>query len=101
MTSKNGRHRKHVLPAHEICCSFIFFLADLKHAVKEGNYYRVRKALNSKKQYNLEQPDNSGVTLVMIAAMQGEIQSLVISIVAIVFCGLFLKVEISKICDLL
>ncbi|XP_013386279.1 M-phase phosphoprotein 8 isoform X7 [Lingula anatina] len=45
--------------------------SDLKHAVKEGMYERVRKALNSQKQYNLEQPDQMGMTLVMLAAAKG------------------------------
>ncbi|KAM3909992.1 M-phase phosphoprotein 8 [Leptodactylus fuscus] len=44
----------------------------LKEAVKNGDYLTVKCALNSKEQYNLDQEDASGMTLVMMAAAAGQ-----------------------------
>ncbi|KAM9319302.1 M-phase phosphoprotein 8 [Gastrophryne carolinensis] len=44
----------------------------LKEAVKNGDYTTVKYALNSKEEYNLEQEDLSGMTLVMMAAAAGQ-----------------------------
>ncbi|XP_029458358.1 M-phase phosphoprotein 8 isoform X2 [Rhinatrema bivittatum] len=43
----------------------------LRDAVKNGDYLTVKCALNSKEEYNLEQEDSSGMTLVMLAAAGG------------------------------
>ncbi|KAH0625126.1 hypothetical protein JD844_033265 [Phrynosoma platyrhinos] len=43
----------------------------LRDAVKNGNYATVKMALNSNEEYNLEQEDSSGMTLVMLAAAGG------------------------------
>ncbi|XP_042313185.1 M-phase phosphoprotein 8 [Sceloporus undulatus] len=43
----------------------------LRDAVKNGHYATVKKALNSNEEYNLEQEDSSGMTLVMLAAAGG------------------------------
>ncbi|KAG8584747.1 hypothetical protein GDO81_004755 [Engystomops pustulosus] len=44
----------------------------LKEAVKNADYLTVKYALNSKEQYNLDQEDASGMTLVMMAAAAGQ-----------------------------
>lgn len=43
----------------------------LRDAVRNGDYTTVKLALNSKEQYDLEQEDSSGMTLVMFAAAGG------------------------------
>ncbi|XP_026530877.1 M-phase phosphoprotein 8 isoform X1 [Notechis scutatus] len=43
----------------------------LRDAVKNGNYTMVKMALNSNEEYNLDQEDSSGMTLVMLAAAGG------------------------------
>ncbi|XP_075054973.1 M-phase phosphoprotein 8 [Mixophyes fleayi] len=43
-----------------------------KEAVKNGDYLTVKYALNSKEEYNLDQEDSSGMTLVMMAAAAGQ-----------------------------
>nr|XP_016848122.1 PREDICTED: M-phase phosphoprotein 8 isoform X1 [Anolis carolinensis] len=43
----------------------------LRDAVKNGQYATVKMALNSNEEYNLEQEDSSGMTLVMLAAAGG------------------------------
>ncbi|KAJ1113745.1 hypothetical protein NDU88_001987 [Pleurodeles waltl] len=43
----------------------------LRDAVRNGDYTTVKRALNSKEQYDLEQEDSSGMTLVMFAAAGG------------------------------
>ncbi|XP_069495205.1 M-phase phosphoprotein 8 isoform X2 [Ambystoma mexicanum] len=43
----------------------------LRDAVRNGDYTTVKFALNSKEQYDLEQEDSSGMTLVMFAAAGG------------------------------
>ncbi|XP_030056144.1 M-phase phosphoprotein 8 isoform X2 [Microcaecilia unicolor] len=43
----------------------------LRDSVKNGDYLTVKYALNSKEEYNLEQEDSSGMTLVMLAAAGG------------------------------
>nr|XP_033803650.1 M-phase phosphoprotein 8 isoform X2 [Geotrypetes seraphini] len=43
----------------------------LRDAVKNGDYLTVKYALSSKEEYNLEQEDSSGMTLVMLAAAGG------------------------------
>uniref|UniRef100_A0A8D0CA49 M-phase phosphoprotein 8 n=1 Tax=Salvator merianae TaxID=96440 RepID=A0A8D0CA49_SALMN len=45
--------------------------AHLRDAIKNGNYALVKMALNSKEEYNLDQEDSSGMTLVMLAAAGG------------------------------
>uniref|UniRef100_A0A8C5M104 Chromo domain-containing protein n=1 Tax=Leptobrachium leishanense TaxID=445787 RepID=A0A8C5M104_9ANUR len=44
----------------------------LKEAVKNGDYLTVKFALNSTENYNLDQEDSSGMTLVMMAAAAGQ-----------------------------
>ncbi|XP_069825902.1 M-phase phosphoprotein 8 [Dendropsophus ebraccatus] len=44
----------------------------LKEAIKNGDYLTVKYALNSKEEYNLDQEDASGMTLVMMAAAAGQ-----------------------------
>ncbi|KAM4860310.1 M-phase phosphoprotein 8 isoform 1-T1 [Thomomys bottae] len=44
----------------------------LRDAVKNGDYITVKVALNSDEDYNLEQEDASGMTLVMLAAAGGQ-----------------------------
>ncbi|XP_020657679.3 M-phase phosphoprotein 8 [Pogona vitticeps] len=43
----------------------------LRDAVKNGHYATVKMALNSNEEYNLDQEDSSGMTLVMLAAAGG------------------------------
>ncbi|XP_037232431.1 M-phase phosphoprotein 8 [Falco rusticolus] len=43
----------------------------LRDAVKSGDYMTVKMALSSKEEYNLDQEDSSGMTLVMLAAAGG------------------------------
>ncbi|KAM6438478.1 M-phase phosphoprotein 8 isoform 2-T2 [Rhynochetos jubatus] len=43
----------------------------LRDAVKSGDYMTVKMALSSKEEYNLDQEDSNGVTLVMLAAAGG------------------------------
>ncbi|XP_044297712.1 M-phase phosphoprotein 8 isoform X4 [Varanus komodoensis] len=43
----------------------------LRDAVKNGHYDMVKMALNSNEEYNLDQEDSSGMTLVMLAAAGG------------------------------
>ncbi|XP_073195516.1 M-phase phosphoprotein 8 isoform X3 [Lepidochelys kempii] len=43
----------------------------LRDAVKNGDYVTVKMALNSNEEYNLDQEDSSGMTLVMLAAAGG------------------------------
>ncbi|XP_031955243.1 M-phase phosphoprotein 8 isoform X1 [Corvus moneduloides] len=43
----------------------------LRDAVKSGDYMTVKMALSSNKEYNLDQEDASGMTLVMLAAAGG------------------------------
>ncbi|XP_074072366.1 M-phase phosphoprotein 8 [Macrotis lagotis] len=44
----------------------------LRDAVKNGDYVTVKIALNSNEEYNLDQEDSSGMTLVMLAAAGGQ-----------------------------
>ncbi|CAJ0932325.1 unnamed protein product [Ranitomeya imitator] len=44
----------------------------LKEAVKNGDYLTVKYALKSNEEYNLDQEDSSGMTLVMMAAASGQ-----------------------------
>ncbi|XP_014442632.1 M-phase phosphoprotein 8 [Tupaia chinensis] len=44
----------------------------LRDAVKNGDYITVKVALNSDEEYNLDQEDSSGMTLVMLAAAGGQ-----------------------------
>ncbi|XP_068936151.1 M-phase phosphoprotein 8 isoform X2 [Petaurus breviceps papuanus] len=44
----------------------------LRDAVKNGDYVTVKIALNSNEDYNLDQEDSSGMTLVMLAAAGGQ-----------------------------
>ncbi|XP_006219179.1 M-phase phosphoprotein 8 isoform X2 [Vicugna pacos] len=44
----------------------------LRDAVKNGDYITVKVALNSSEEYDLEQEDSSGMTLVMLAAAGGQ-----------------------------
>ncbi|XP_039599925.1 M-phase phosphoprotein 8 isoform X2 [Polypterus senegalus] len=44
----------------------------LRDAVKNGDYLTVKLALNSKEEYNLDQEDSSGMTLLMLAAAGGQ-----------------------------
>ncbi|XP_033002170.1 M-phase phosphoprotein 8 isoform X2 [Lacerta agilis] len=45
--------------------------AQLRDAVKNGQYAMVKRALNSNEEYNLDHEDASGMTLVMLAAAGG------------------------------
>ncbi|XP_078258584.1 M-phase phosphoprotein 8 isoform X2 [Rhinoraja longicauda] len=44
----------------------------LRDAVKNGNYLTVKLALNSSEEYNLDQEDPSGMSLIMFAAAGGQ-----------------------------
>ncbi|XP_019827097.2 M-phase phosphoprotein 8 isoform X1 [Bos indicus] len=44
----------------------------LRDAVKNGDYITVKVALNSSEEYNLDQEDSSGMTLLMLAAAGGQ-----------------------------
>ncbi|XP_041489893.1 M-phase phosphoprotein 8 isoform X2 [Microtus oregoni] len=44
----------------------------LRDAVKNGDYIAVKVALNSNEEYNLDQEDSSGMTLLMLAAAGGQ-----------------------------
>ncbi|XP_040844280.1 M-phase phosphoprotein 8-like isoform X2 [Ochotona curzoniae] len=44
----------------------------LRDAVKNGDYITVKVALNSSEEYDLDQEDSSGMTLVMLAAAGGQ-----------------------------
>ena len=58
-----------------VLINFLFaaiVVAEISKAVLDNDYERVRKALNSKKKYDLEQPDVNGTTLAMVAAKYGE-----------------------------
>ncbi|XP_016046234.1 M-phase phosphoprotein 8 isoform X1 [Erinaceus europaeus] len=44
----------------------------LRDAVKNGDYITVKVALNSNEDYNLDQEDSSGMTLLMLAAAGGQ-----------------------------
>ncbi|KAM5336517.1 M-phase phosphoprotein 8 [Glossophaga mutica] len=44
----------------------------LRDAVKNGDYITVKIALNSNEEYNLDQEDSSGMTLLMLAAAGGQ-----------------------------
>ncbi|XP_031218154.1 M-phase phosphoprotein 8 isoform X2 [Mastomys coucha] len=44
----------------------------LRDAVKNGDYIAVKVALNSNEEYNLDQEDSTGMTLVMLAAAGGQ-----------------------------
>lgn len=46
--------------------------AELRDAVKNGNYMTVKRALSSKEDYNLDQEDSSGMSLSMLAAAGGQ-----------------------------
>ncbi|TRY89771.1 hypothetical protein DNTS_000012 [Danionella cerebrum] len=46
--------------------------AELREAVKNGNYLGVKRALNSKEEYNLDQEDPSGMSLALLAAAGGQ-----------------------------
>ncbi|KAJ7320167.1 hypothetical protein JRQ81_019678 [Phrynocephalus forsythii] len=61
----NGSDENHV-PAEPISS------IQLRDAVKNGNYAIVKMALNSNEEYNLDQEDSSGMTLVMLAAAGGQ-----------------------------
>ena len=53
--------------------SFLFHIGELKHAVRENDYKRVRLALSGRiDKYDLEQTDSSGMTLLMMAAQGGQ-----------------------------
>ncbi|XP_046701078.1 M-phase phosphoprotein 8 isoform X1 [Silurus meridionalis] len=45
---------------------------ELRDAVKNGNYLAVKRALNSKEDYSLDQEDSSGMSLFMLAAAGGQ-----------------------------
>ncbi|XP_062861807.1 M-phase phosphoprotein 8 [Trichomycterus rosablanca] len=45
---------------------------ELRDAVKNGNYMAVKRALSSKEDYNLDQEDSSGMSLLMLAAAGGQ-----------------------------
>uniref|UniRef100_A0A672Q8U9 Chromo domain-containing protein n=1 Tax=Sinocyclocheilus grahami TaxID=75366 RepID=A0A672Q8U9_SINGR len=46
--------------------------AELREAVKNGNYLAVKRALSSKEDYNLDQEDSSGMSLTLLAAAGGQ-----------------------------
>uniref|UniRef100_A0A8C1SXM6 M-phase phosphoprotein 8 n=1 Tax=Cyprinus carpio TaxID=7962 RepID=A0A8C1SXM6_CYPCA len=46
--------------------------AELREAVKNGNYFAVKRALSSKEDYNLDQEDSSGMSLTLLAAAGGQ-----------------------------
>ncbi|XP_077197761.1 M-phase phosphoprotein 8 isoform X3 [Paroedura picta] len=60
----DGEDENH-LPAQVISST------QLRDGVKNGHYATVKMALNSNEEYNLDQEDSSGMTLVMLAAAGG------------------------------
>ncbi|KAG8452903.1 hypothetical protein GDO86_004633 [Hymenochirus boettgeri] len=64
--------QRHLDGTDEITPTGTISYSALKDAVKNGDYPTVKYALNSKEEYNLEQEDSSGMTLVMMAAAAGQ-----------------------------
>ncbi|XP_070605896.1 M-phase phosphoprotein 8 isoform X2 [Erythrolamprus reginae] len=64
--------QKHLDGEDEECSTNeVISSVQLRDAVKNGNYTIVKIALNSDEEYNLDQEDSSGMTLVMLAAAGG------------------------------
>ena len=49
----------------------LFAVGEFRQGVQVGDYELLQKALNRKRPYNMEMPDNIGMTLAMIAAQSG------------------------------
>ena len=49
----------------------MFIQPSFRQAVHSNSYDKVRQALNTRRKYDLEQPDAQGMTLVMVAAYFG------------------------------
>ncbi|KAM4795459.1 M-phase phosphoprotein 8 isoform 2-T2 [Rhinophrynus dorsalis] len=64
--------QKHLEGTDEILPTGTVSSSALKDAVKNGDYLTVKFALNSTEEYNLDQEDSSGMTLVMLAAAAGQ-----------------------------
>ncbi|MEE6472762.1 hypothetical protein FKM82_009713 [Ascaphus truei] len=64
--------QKHLDGSDEILPTEAISSTALKEAVKNGDYLTVKFALNSVEEYNLDQEDSSGMTLVMMAAAAGQ-----------------------------
>ncbi|XP_072261288.1 M-phase phosphoprotein 8 [Pyxicephalus adspersus] len=64
--------QRHLDGSDEIIPKDTISSSTLKDAVKNGDYLTVKYALNSKEEYNLDQEDSSGMTLVMMAAAAGQ-----------------------------
>ncbi|XP_068123026.1 M-phase phosphoprotein 8 [Hyperolius riggenbachi] len=64
--------QRHLDGADEIIPKDPISSSALKEAVKNGDYLTVKYALNSDEEYNLDQEDSSGMTLVMMAAAVGQ-----------------------------
>ncbi|KAM4701329.1 M-phase phosphoprotein 8 [Discoglossus pictus] len=64
--------QKHLDGSDEILPTETVSSSALKDAVKNGDYMTVKFALSSTEEYNLDQEDSSGMTLVMMAAAAGQ-----------------------------
>ncbi|XP_053564508.1 M-phase phosphoprotein 8 [Bombina bombina] len=64
--------QKHLDGADEILPTEAVTNNALKDAIKNGDYLTVKFALNSTEEYNLDQEDSSGMTLMMMAAAAGQ-----------------------------
>ncbi|KAJ8282202.1 hypothetical protein COCON_G00047210 [Conger conger] len=64
--------QKHLNGEDEILSTATITSNELRDAVKAGSYLAVKLALGSKEDYNLDQEDSSGMSLVMLAAAGGQ-----------------------------
>uniref|UniRef100_A0AAY5EVG6 M-phase phosphoprotein 8 n=1 Tax=Electrophorus electricus TaxID=8005 RepID=A0AAY5EVG6_ELEEL len=64
--------QKHLNGENENLSPLALTPAELREAVKTGNYLTVKRALSSKEDYNLDQEDSSGMSLSMLAAAGGQ-----------------------------
>uniref|UniRef100_A0AAY4DTV2 Chromo domain-containing protein n=1 Tax=Denticeps clupeoides TaxID=299321 RepID=A0AAY4DTV2_9TELE len=64
--------QKHLNGEDEILCPKPLSPSELREAVKTGDYLAVKLALSSKEEYNLDQEDSSGMSLLMLAAAGGQ-----------------------------
>ncbi|KAJ8253454.1 hypothetical protein GJAV_G00213130, partial [Gymnothorax javanicus] len=64
--------QKHLNGENEIVSAAVLSPSELRDAVKSGDYLTVKLALISKEDYNLDQEDSSGMSLIMLAAAGGQ-----------------------------
>ncbi len=65
---------KDSLKTRWVLINFIFYiLVEFRQAVRSNSYDKVRQALNTRRKFDLEQPDTHGMTLAMVAAYFGKI----------------------------